>query len=967
MKRPYSYDAFREEWERTHDHAFPKEKASEPPTRTARAVRSEMSSDQYLRTGMMLLSHPSSNSWHDAYATDPFDSETRMNSRLSDRLKQEARRLSEKLKEKTKTILSLLCTFEIANYVLHTVPLPSSELDEAIADSARSGEHELIDKWYIQFTKELDDEIWDGCLGQLERCLEALCKLCKASWLETACAYEAAATVPLLARASSMYTMVKPPPLAGTPELRKFEVTPFDAGERTPSLLYCSIAESKNRHVEEQGQPLQPPPAQDAVDTSFKRFALYANLRRLEAPFDVDRAYEANPEFKRDPRIWLRNDGGPNPLRGPEVAPRYDQRHMQFAIVRGLMASPAPAYNACLFGNRTVDGTRHHVCLKYARPPYSLKTFAWDSLFAWARPDNDEHQRRWKPADASTVNATALTMRNALLDRASCRADHKAECVIYPWPNNQGMRTAKTQWSVQAEYGADYSAACLYEHLIDRLRAPSRNELCVPVKDTYEAAHAVFKDYVLPRESNDANLNSITGPLEALQDVGGSNRRCLAAALKLVQLPWLLRCGATPGPSSEAHCHVPDVAEFENGQVEASTFSGLEGIWNNSVGSDQVSGWFGERTPGWPTPIAGDVRRFQSGAQWPDTRHDMFSTRLCTDAAESRAPEELHWTHIVSFLNDAQSEIDTLKHFSSYVQHHKGDEERMENDMFAARARIWQSALGELETLYDPVYSFFRMMAGTLHEPVEAVTMTNDNAEQMTRELQKHKDQIVHAMVKIEADIVNSFVQSALKTTPMNLRTDSTELRLHSEAGARALDVLQRSSAQVPYFQNAVSTLQLVTPSLESDVALSDLSRQVSRGLNSIQQKAFESFLTRQGRTLPVEALSRPSAVRFLALKPEAYAAVRSAFNYVERELALQHLTRPREQQNPSLAYKLIEGNETRLCNAFAELCAHKLAHSRVFSSSHASYISATAARTNATMLSIALQRVVRAYRDTMR
>ena len=71
---------------------------------------------------------------------------------------------------------------------------------------------------------------------------------------------------------------------------------------------------------------------------------------------------------------------------------------------------------------------------------------------------------------------------------------------------------------------------------------------------------------------------------------------------------------------------------------------------------------------------------------------------------------------------------------------------------------------------------------------------------------------------------------------------------------------------------------------------------------------------------------------------------MRQAFDLFQREVLAQH----GRMYRTILAYELVEGANDTLCMSFAQLSAHMMVHSRMYSSSSAMYIQAWPALANA-------------------
>ena len=282
------------------------------------------------------------------------------------------------------------------------------------------------------------------------------------------------------------------------------------------------------------------------------------------------------------------------------------------------------------------------------------------------------------------------------------------------------------------------------------------------------------------------------------------------------------------------------------------------------------------------------------------------------------------------------------------------------------RGAIWEDALREMSISQDRLYNFLRTMSGTLHEDINAVVEVEDHAmEASNRAVRERRQEILKQSAQFQSRLVERVMAGVLKDS--KLQFDITaDPNAAGTAAAKELVVINRDTVErvkelaqgqsgMPFFQQNVELAQ----ALGSNTQPMTVARLVStlQGLATTMRQRLLANLddsTLDGARSTLEYLSKPRNSYLVRLKPEAFAAIKSAYSVFTQEWR----TRAYTLRRPS-AWELIEGVDMHLTNAFAELCAHKLAHSRMFGSSHAAYIGVAPAKANATQLRIALSKVV--------
>ena len=238
--------------------------------------------------------------------------------------------------------------------------------------------------------------------------------------------------------------------------------------------------------------------------------------------------------------------------------------------------------------------------------------------------------------------------------------------------------------------------------------------------------------------------------------------------------------------------------------------------------------------------------------------------------------------------------------------------------------------------------------------------------EAANRAVRERRQEVLKASSQFQSRLIERVMQGVLRDSKLQFdlqadpaaqgRQAATELVVvNKETVDRVRDLAQGTSG-MPFFTQNVQ-LERTLGSSSEPMRLVDLMERLQRLAMQVREGMLDAInqSSIDGTRSSLEYLSRPRNSYLVRLKPEAFAAIKAAYSTFSTEWRnkLQMSMR-----RPS-AWECIEGTDMNLTNAFAEFCAHKMAHSRMFGSSHAGYIGATPARANAIQLRMALQKLV--------
>jgi hypothetical protein len=331
----------------------------------------------------------------------------------------------------------------------------------------------------------------------------------------------------------------------------------------------------------------------------------------------------------------------------------------------------------------------------------------------------------------------------------------------------------------------------------------------------------------------------------------------------------------------------------------------------------------------------------------------------------------------------AETVKDAKKELKENVE--KDPEKDKEVDMQECDARtrreaVWNDGLREASIAGDRLYAFVRQLSGAISESIDAVCQIDEG--QLIRQQQQTRDRRARAADRAaqeHAQLVRNVFTSVIKDSEFVLgiqggggaggggsagsdagssTQDIGELKVVSNTlRKQAQDLTQQGSGSEGFFTNAVKLEQLLAKGT-GEMSLKDLFGSLRDAGLQMQRDAVKSEMenaTSSGGA-SLEFLSAPRNSLVLRYKPEALSAIRESYDIFVKEMSyVNH----KWQFIKISAWELMEGHDETLSNAFAVFCAHKLAHSRMFSSSHVGYVAQWPAKANNVQLKIALRRLV--------
>ena len=330
-------------------------------------------------------------------------------------------------------------------------------------------------------------------------------------------------------------------------------------------------------------------------------------------------------------------------------------------------------------------------------------------------------------------------------------------------------------------------------------------------------------------------------------------------------------------------------------------------------------------------------------------------------------------TGVESFVKDCHNLVSKMREMRTQRDAILGDlsDSRVETSAqpgFVERERrgaIWEDALRELSVSQDRLYNFLRTMAGTLHEDINAVVEVEDHTmEASNRAIRERRNDILKQSAQFQGQLIQTVMSGVLRgsnlsfdlTSPSSGADFAKKLVVVNKETVKKVQELASGASGMPFFQQNVELEQRLgadtgTPMQLTDL-LSTLQSMAKEMRDALLAQLDENMIDGQRSTL--EYLAKPRNSYLIRMKNEAYSAIKTAYSaFCTEWRAKYHFHR---QPN---AWELIEGVDMHLSTAFAEFAAHKLAHARMHSSSHAAYVGVAPARANAVQLRMTLNKLV--------
>ena len=293
---------------------------------------------------------------------------------------------------------------------------------------------------------------------------------------------------------------------------------------------------------------------------------------------------------------------------------------------------------------------------------------------------------------------------------------------------------------------------------------------------------------------------------------------------------------------------------------------------------------------------------------------------------------------------------------------HKFEEQESERMSREKRQLVWNDALRESYICQDKLYAFVRQFSGTIGEPIESICNVDESKiAKHQADIRKKRDADEKRVSELHGKLIELFVSVLLKESGLSLAISPTDdvLRiLPSLANKEAMDLLKKPSRDVGLFTNS-RNLDALLKKGEGELSLA----QLTEALKTTSNATLGAGVGMDVDDEPVESesLELLSAARnslMLRYSTEAKAAMRKAYDLIRTECRCSHVY---DCSRIPSAYELIEGDNSELTNAFAQLCAHVLVKHRMTSTSISAYVTRTSVVVNTQQVYMSLQKCIRA------
>jgi hypothetical protein len=294
----------------------------------------------------------------------------------------------------------------------------------------------------------------------------------------------------------------------------------------------------------------------------------------------------------------------------------------------------------------------------------------------------------------------------------------------------------------------------------------------------------------------------------------------------------------------------------------------------------------------------------------------------------------------------------------------KADSDRERESVRIARERkqlIWNDALRESCICQDKLYAFVRQFSGTIGEPIESICNVDESKLiQHQTDTRKKRERQQQRVSELHGKLIELFVSVLLKESGLSIGLSAKDdvLRiLPSLANKQAMDLLKNPSRENGLFTNSRNLDALLSRG-ERELSLEDLMKFIKSASESTDD-AVDMDVDGDDFAEPesFESLSAARNSLMLRYSTEAKAAMRKAYDLLQTECRCSQVYDCRYR--PS-AYELIEGDNSELSNAFAQLCAHVLVKHRMTSTSISAYITRASVALNTQQVFMSLQKCTR-------
>ena len=217
----------------------------------------------------------------------------------------------------------------------------------------------------------------------------------------------------------------------------------------------------------------------------------------------------------------------------------------------------------------------------------------------------------------------------------------------------------------------------------------------------------------------------------------------------------------------------------------------------------------------------------------------------------------------------------------------------------------------------------------------EVITMADAATLRAAKAIQDQRLEIAKRVSDMQAKIVETVVASMLKKSEMTMSLeDDHHLAVIDGDAKKKLDELASGASGRPFFEANVALKNLTEKTNQSPPALKDVLSGLANVGVQLQGSLEQSLAEPSAASASLVELSHPSNSYFVAMRPDAVAAIRSAHETLNSELGVVGGRR-------RLAlWELVEGGCQVLTRRFAELCGFLLVQTRTSTGVSAMYVS---------------------------
>ena len=241
------------------------------------------------------------------------------------------------------------------------------------------------------------------------------------------------------------------------------------------------------------------------------------------------------------------------------------------------------------------------------------------------------------------------------------------------------------------------------------------------------------------------------------------------------------------------------------------------------------------------------------------------------------------------------------------------------------RDGLWNEMTRHVAISQDRLWVFIRLMGGSIGGDVqEVITMADAATLRAAKAIQDQRLEIAKRVSDMQAKIVETVVASMLKKSEMTMSLeDDHHLAVIDGDAKKKLDELASGASGRPFFEANVALKNLTEKTNQSPPALKDVLSGLANVGVQLQGSLEQSLAEPSAASASLVELSHPSNSYFVAMRPDAVAAIRSAHETLNSELGVVGGRR-------RLAlWELVEGGCQVLTRRFAELCGFLLVQTR--------------------------------------